>query len=545
MSHILWRTTLTDTMKPSSTSGARLLALWALPAAFALLLTFMPDSTHAQGNTVATDKTALVALYNATGDSSWTTSTNWSSDQQLSSWHGVTTNSDGRVTELDLNGNGLNGTLPAALGNLSELQHLDLGANNLSGALPSALTDLTNLEELLLNESRALSGSLPNGLRELTALETVNIEDTELCAPDDEAFQTWLKTITFDGLECPPSAQSVIDVAVFYTRRARDIEGGTNAIRDAIDVMVASANTAYSNSVVNQRVSLVATEEIAYVEEGFQLDHIRFRTPSDGIMDEVQAIRDQFAADIAVMLRRDSNPSLAYNSAIPMTTVTESFGYHAYAVVDILSPDDVFAHELGHTMGLRHDRYVACDFFNSVTHERECQTGPFPYSHGYTNQRAFDAAAPASARWRTIMSYTDQCDDSSISCSRVRYFSNPDRTYRGDPMGIAGLEPSTSQTDGPSDAARALNRTRGYVARFLQAIPVTVVLRRRSVHGDGGGQCSDSYGPTERAAYPIDHDSDHVDERQRCAGLRLHSSTCLRKFRTVRHRNYYHRSGDR
>ena len=164
---------------------------------------------------VATDKAALVALYNATDGANWTPNTNWTTAEPLSSWHGVTTNSDGRVTRLELNDNGLDGTLPAALGDLSALEQLDLQNNALSGALPDELANLTNLTTLLLNESRALTGPLPDGLRELSGLETVNIEKTELCAPDGDAFQTWLDTITFSGLICPPAEQSVIDVAVF------------------------------------------------------------------------------------------------------------------------------------------------------------------------------------------------------------------------------------------------------------------------------------------------------------------------------------------
>ena len=33
-------------------------------------------------------------------------------------------------------------------------------------------------------------GPLPDGLRELSDLTTVHIQDTELCAPEDDAFQT-------------------------------------------------------------------------------------------------------------------------------------------------------------------------------------------------------------------------------------------------------------------------------------------------------------------------------------------------------------------
>ena len=434
-----------------------------------VLLCLAPGARAQDG--VATDKAALTALYNATGGANWTPNTNWTSDEPLSSWSGVTTNSDGRVTRLVLNDNGLDGTLPTALGDLSELEQLDLQDIALSGALPSELANLTNLTSLLLNESRALTGPLPDGLRELADLETVNIEKTELCAPDGEAFQTWLDTVTFSGLICPPAEQSVIDVAVFYTPRARDTEGGTTAIRNAVDLMVASANTAYTNSSVNQRVSLVAVEEVSYTEETRQIDFSRFRTASDGYLDEVQDIRNRVAADINVLIRRDSSATLAYNSAQPMTTMSEmvsgNFGYYAYAYVDILSPDVLFAHELGHVMGLAHDRYVSC------RSNRGCQPRVFPYAYGYVNQQALEEGALASARWRTIMSYDDQCVASGISCSRVLYFSSPDRTYEGNPMGIAGFNP-TDEITGSSDASRTLNRTRRYVENFFGAPAITV-----------------------------------------------------------------------
>ena len=51
-------------------------------------------------------------------------------------WEGVTTNGSGSVTALDLPGNNLSGTLPAALGTLTNLTTLDLSGNRLSGTIP-------------------------------------------------------------------------------------------------------------------------------------------------------------------------------------------------------------------------------------------------------------------------------------------------------------------------------------------------------------------------------------------------------------------------
>ena len=264
--------------------------VWPFPVILALLLLLVPHVVHAQGGTVATDKAALEALYDATDGADWTTSTNWKTDEDLSSWRGVTTDANGRVTDLDLGGNGLDGTLPAALGDLDALETLDLSNNELSGSLPTEFAELTALTSLTLTLSRALSGPLPDGLRELASLATVEIGTTELCAPEDETFQAWVASISFTGLRCPPAMQSTIDLAVFYTPAARAAEGSATAMEDEIDRLVAWTNGAYRSSGVNQRVSLVAVEETPYEQVDFFTDLNRLDGAFDGHMDDVHAV---------------------------------------------------------------------------------------------------------------------------------------------------------------------------------------------------------------------------------------------------------------
>ena len=54
----------------------------------------------------------------------------------MGEWHGVTTDSDGRVTHLDLQRNQLTGGIPAELGDLSNLIGLWLTNNQLTGEIP-------------------------------------------------------------------------------------------------------------------------------------------------------------------------------------------------------------------------------------------------------------------------------------------------------------------------------------------------------------------------------------------------------------------------
>ena len=60
----------------------------------------------------------------------------------------VCDNASGRPVLLALVENGLNGTLPSALGALHTLTSLQVGNNALSGTLPASLASLTSLVEL-------------------------------------------------------------------------------------------------------------------------------------------------------------------------------------------------------------------------------------------------------------------------------------------------------------------------------------------------------------------------------------------------------------
>ena len=119
----------------------------------------------AASGSAETDWEALVALYNATDGENWSNSDNWLSDALLGEWEGVHTYDDGRVTQLDLNGNDLSGEIPAELGSLSWLSSLDLSGNDLSGEIPAELGSLSNLRELELARS-GLSGCVPSSLED-------------------------------------------------------------------------------------------------------------------------------------------------------------------------------------------------------------------------------------------------------------------------------------------------------------------------------------------------------------------------------------------
>ena len=128
----------------------------------------------AQGN-AESDRRVLEALYDATGGPGWTDNTNWKTSAPLGDWHGVSTDDDGRVRRLHLGRNGLTGSIPAALGRLSDLRSLALDQNELTGPIPAALGRLTNLRGLNLGGNDLTGGPIPSWIRDLVHLEVLSL----------------------------------------------------------------------------------------------------------------------------------------------------------------------------------------------------------------------------------------------------------------------------------------------------------------------------------------------------------------------------------
>lgn len=188
------------------------------------------------------DSLALVAIYNAANGLNWSRKDNWLTGN-VSSWHGVTLNSQGRVTKLNLTRNGLSGTIPDEIGNLTELINLNLGNiryvenngnwNYFGGrTLPASVAYLINLEvftldglqiqselsdvftgmnqlkELDLSYNYFINKSLPAGILNCTNLELLNVAINNFSSLPDltgltklRQLQTQSNRLSFEDLE--------------------------------------------------------------------------------------------------------------------------------------------------------------------------------------------------------------------------------------------------------------------------------------------------------------------------------------------------------
>jgi Leucine-rich repeat (LRR) protein len=79
----------------------------------------------------ATIYSKLMAFYNATNGDNWTNNTNWGSDKPFKEWYGITAD-DIFISEIDLSGNNLIGTISGELNGLSNLISINVQTNLLT-----------------------------------------------------------------------------------------------------------------------------------------------------------------------------------------------------------------------------------------------------------------------------------------------------------------------------------------------------------------------------------------------------------------------------
>ena len=221
-------------------------------------------------------------------------------------------------------------------------------------------------------------------------------------------------------------------VMFYYTAAFQAV---TSDIPGYIDQVLAETNQGYANS----QVPLTVTR---FCIEAATIDEIE---DSSDFIAAFRAMKDQEAlrntADSAALLSMDfSSCGVAYLNTIgsgwtiSIATKDCALGYFS------------FGHELGHNMGL--------------THNKESSTNNnYPYGHGHLIEQG-----SASTGYRTILAYT-----ASGHRQRVNYYSHPGQTYA--PTGTSLGE------DGVADNALLLMENR----LAMEAV------------GDESGTCSDGF----------------------------------------------------
>ncbi|MFC9244824.1 M12 family metallo-peptidase [Streptomyces sp. NPDC057136] len=232
----------------------------------------------------------------------------------------------------------------------------------------------------------------------------------------------------------------VVDVMVAYTPKAAAEVGGRHRVSASAQQIATRMNRSLKQSGVcgSIRITHAYTATDYDGSEDFAAAHQRLKDKDDPTLGgPAHQLREWFAADlVAVMVnRREKGGGIADYTA----TLGESSSEFAYAVADVqgIALDSV-SHEIGHNLGLAHDRTTLAtdpDGGMQVSEDRPYNTGWITPDHEYY----------------TIMAYGSSCGD----CTRVGQFSNPDRNWHGQPLGNAS-----------NDSARALRETLPVVAGY-------------------------------------------------------------------------------
>jgi hypothetical protein len=251
----------------------------------------------------------------------------------------------------------------------------------------------------------------------------------------------------------PAGATSpVVDLLVVFTPDARIAAGGEAAILATIELAVAVTNQALDNSDVDGRIRLVDAREVAYTESRLlTVDLDRLTTRTDGFMDDVHGLRDAVGADLVSLIVERNTAGLEGLGWL-MQSPSSAFESLAFSVVMRRTAATLtLAHELGHNLGLNHDRANAS------------AQGVYPYAYGYRDPPYF----------RDLMAYS--CP--GTPCPLISHFSNPAVLYAGRATGRADSE----------DNARALRQTLPVAAGFRGGTgPVLTMATPASVTTLGG-----------------------------------------------------------
>lgn len=198
----------------------------------------------------------------------------------------------------------------------------------------------------------------------------------------------------------------VINVLVVYTQAVEDNNAN---ITNLVNSCISSANTSFSNSNMtsNVQLELAGAVKVNYTESGYvETDKDRLITANDGYMDNIFSLRDQYYADVVVLLV--DYDSYGYAGIAADIEATSEYAY-CVVVDDYAVGNYTFAHEIGHLIGARHDNDPA--------------GSPRAYAHGYSYKPG---------KWRTIMAVQDP-----DLLTRINYWSSPLNQYNNVAMGTA------------------------------------------------------------------------------------------------------------
>ncbi|MFI3137261.1 MAG: M12 family metallo-peptidase [Methylococcaceae bacterium] len=262
-----------------------------------------------------------------------------------------------------------------------------------------------------------------------------------------------ITTVTPTPVPTAASTNAVVDLMVLYTTASTTADFA----KQRIQYLVTASNQAYKDSGINMTLRLVYAEPSAYVENGGNSQALTDLSNDQGLFKGTKDKRIQYGADVVFLFRPFYKTHVSCGTAyVGFANGSAANSATGYGVIsDGVAKDNVagaasyycgvntFTHEIGHNLGLVHDR------------EYSTTQGAFSYSYAWGIQGTFG----------TIMSY---------KAPIVMLFSSPKLATQcsGTPCGFD--ETNATQS---SDQVKSVNLTVDQVAKFMPTLTTTPVIK--------------------------------------------------------------------
>lgn len=285
----------------------------------------------------------------------------------------------------------------------------------------------------------------------------VEVEDTQLLVegmtPMPIAASSSAASLPAGALAAVVDADpNMVDLLAVYNADVAKGLGSDAALAAAVDVAIWHTNVAFANSGLLVRLRLAGLRQLSFADPT-QCTALLSGVvkPTDGVLDEVHALRDSVGADlvyvffarpadctgIAFLPPLGGNNSDSSNLGFGMTVLTSTGG-------------NVLAHEVGHSFGAMHEWYLD-DSRNSAKAHTNCAAG-----------------------WVDKMAYGRECRDLGAGFTSIPFYSNPRLQYANEPLGVpAGTSFScrAGSLMNPSCDADAVSTIAANTARVVQYRP--------------------------------------------------------------------------
>ncbi|MFJ4963179.1 M12 family metallo-peptidase [Streptomyces sp. NPDC088729] len=238
-----------------------------------------------------------------------------------------------------------------------------------------------------------------------------------------------------------PAHCPVVDVLAVYTPKAAAEIGGGHRVPASAQKIATRMNRSLAAGGLCGIIRIVRPYTATGYEgpEDFRAAHSLLKDHSSpGLGRQVHEQRARYGADLVTLIV--DRPERGGGTADYTPALDASTDEYAYSVVDVDGIEmDSASHEIGHNLGLAHDRTtLAANADGSMSVSRE-----HPYNTGWVTE---------DRQYYTIMAYRSSCGD---HCRRISRFSSAEGTWNGRRLG-----------DTSNDSVRALRATMPLVAGY-------------------------------------------------------------------------------